>query len=95
MKKVALALLIAGTAAMAAMPASYKGCIACHGTKGEKNTMVPKSKPNTMSKAAIIAALKGYKTGKTNTYGKGAIMRGQAARLSGAQMTEIANYIGK
>ena len=95
MKKIALIALLTSTALMAAKPASYNACIGCHGIKGEKNTMAPASKPNMMKKADIVAALKGYKAGTTNKYGKGAIMRGFASRLSDAQMTEIANYIGK
>lgn len=95
MKKIALIALLASTALMANKPASYNACIGCHGIKGEKNTMAPASKPNTMKKADIVAALKGYKAGTVNKYGKGAIMRGFASRLSDAQMTEIAEYIGK
>ncbi len=95
MKKLALIALLATTALMAGKPASYNACIGCHGMQGEKNTMAPASKPNTMSKAAVVAALKGYKAGTLNKYGKGAIMRGFASRLTDAQMTEIANFIGK
>ena len=95
MKKIALIALLTSTALMAAKPASYNACIGCHGINGEKNTMAPASKPNTMKKADIIAALKGYKAGTVNKYGKGAMMKGFAARLTDAQMKEIADYIGK
>lgn len=96
MKKIALIALIASaTAVMAGKPAAFNACMGCHGLHGEKNTMVPASKPNTLAKADIVAALKGYKAGTLNKYGKGAIMRGFASRLSDAQMTAIAEYIGK
>ena len=96
MKKIALIALIASaTSLMAGKPASYNACMGCHGLKGEKNTMVPASKPNTMTKAEIVTSLKGYKAGTLNKYGKGGMMRGFAGRLSDAQMTEIAEYIGK
>jgi cytochrome c553 len=95
MKKIALIALLTSTALMAGKPASYNACIGCHGINGEKNTMAPASKPNTMTKAEIVTALKGYKAGTLNKYGKGAMMRGFASRLSDAQMQEIANYIGK
>lgn len=95
MKKIAFAALLATSALMADMPAAYKSCVGCHGQKGEKNTMAPASKPNTMTKAEIVESLKGYKTGSVNKYGKGSMMRGFAAKLNDAQMEEIANYIGK
>ncbi len=94
MKKIALVALLASTALMA-KPASYNACIGCHGMKGEKNTMAPQSKPNTLTKAEIVKALQGYKAGTLNKYGKGAIMRGFASRLTDAQMKEIADYLGK
>jgi cytochrome c len=80
---------------MAGKPASYNACIGCHGMNGEKNTLVPESKPNTLSKAEIVEALKGYKAGTLNKYGKGAMMKSFSARLTDDQMNEIAEYIGK
>lgn len=95
MKKIALIALLATSALMAGKPASFNACVGCHGMKGEKNTMAPASHPNSLTKAEVVAALKGYKAGTRNKYGKGAIMRGFASRLTDAQMKEIANYIGK
>ena len=92
-KTVCLSLLT--LTALLAQPAAYETCIGCHGKKGETNTMVSVSKPNTMSKSAIVEALKGYKAGTLNKYDKGSMMRGYASRLSNAQMQEIADFIGK
>jgi len=95
MKKIALTLLVAGACAFAAAPASYATCKACHGEHGEKNTMVSASKPDTLSKADVKAALEGYKAGTRNTYGKGMMMKPHASRLTPEQIDELANYIGQ
>lgn len=95
MKKIAMTLIVAGACAFAAAPASYNSCKGCHGEAGEKNTMVPQSKPNTLTKAEVKAALAGYKDGSVNKYGKAMMMKGQVARLTPEQIDELANYIGK
>ena len=95
MKKIAMTLIVAGACAFAAAPAAYNACKGCHGETGEKNTMVPQSKPNTLSKADVKAALEGYKNGSVNKYGKAMMMKGQVARLTPEQIDELANYIGK
>jgi len=95
MKKIAIASIasLALTAScFAGVPASCNGC---HGADGAKNTMVPASKPNTLKKADIVAALKGYKAGTQNTYKKGAIMHNFAKSLTDAQINDIANTWGK
>ncbi len=95
MKKIALTMIVAGACAFAAAPASYTTCKGCHGEHGEKNTMVPQSKPAEMTKAEVKAALEGYKAGTVNKYGKAMMMKGQVARLTPAQIDELANFIGK
>jgi cytochrome c len=95
MKKIAMTLIVAGACAFAAAPASYNTCKGCHGAAGEKNTMVPQSKPNSMTKAEVKASLEGYKAGTLNKYGKAMMMKGQVARLTPEQIDELANYIGK
>ncbi|MBL0708259.1 MAG: cytochrome C [Sulfurimonas sp.] len=87
-----LATLALATASMAAAPSS---CIGCHGANGEKNTMVKESKPNTMSKADIKTALAGYKAGTLNKYGKGAVMKGFAGRMTDAEVADTVDAWGK
>ena len=94
MKKIALIALLTSAALMAS-PASYNACKGCHGAKGEKNSMVPASKPNTLTKAEIVTALHAYKAGTRNKYGKGAMMKNFTRSLDDAKIQEIANFIGK
>ncbi len=89
MKKIVLGTLFAAATMMAA---NYAPCAGCHGAKAEKKAL---------GKSAIIAgwdaakteeALKGYKAG---TYGgpmKG-VMKGQVARLSDADIADLAKQI--
>ncbi|MFA6760990.1 MAG: c-type cytochrome [Sulfuricurvum sp.] len=95
MKKVAIASVLAlafSSALVAGVPASCNGC---HGADGSKNTMVPQSKPNTMTKAEIEESLKGYRAGTANHYGKGAMMVSFSKPLTDEQITEIAETWGK
>lgn len=72
----------------------YKKCVACHGANGEKAALGKSKIIKDMTKAEIVAAMKGYKDG---TYGgpmKG-LMKGQANPLSDADIQAIADYIGK
>ncbi|MEA3384751.1 MAG: cytochrome C [Campylobacterota bacterium] len=97
MKKIALTtLLVSGLALSAyAMPASYGKCVGCHGAKGERAFgSTPNKVPNKLTKAEVKTALIGYKDG---SYGgpQKMLMKGQSLGLSDAQITEIANYIGK
>ena len=69
-------------------------CAGCHGTSFEKKAMNVSKVVNELSKADIVTALKGYKDG---TYGGGmkALMKGQVAALSDADIEAIANKFGK
>ncbi len=87
-------LLAAGSllAASALYGASTAACAGCHGAHFEKKAMGKSKVVKDMSKADIIAALKGYKAG---TYGgamKG-IMAGQVKSLSDADIAAIADSI--
>ncbi len=94
MKKIALALIVAGSTLMAADGAAlYKKCVACHGANGEKKAL---------NKSAVIAgwdaakteeALKGYKAGTRNINGMGALMKGQVAAYSDADIKAVSAYI--
>jgi len=88
-KVIALGSLLATSAIYAAGTA---GCVGCHGSNFEKAAMGKSKVVKDMSKAEIVAALKGYKDG---SYG-GAMkmmMKGQVAALSEADMTALADAI--
>ena len=94
------ALIIAGvvlgfaTSAMAGAPAAYQKCAGCHGATGEKVALGKSKVIKDMSKADVVAAIKGYKDG---TYGgpmKG-LMKGQVAALNDADIQAIADFVGK
>ena len=94
MKKVLIAGLILVASASIASADAYKKCAGCHGAAGEKVALGKSKVISDMSKADIVAALKGYKDG---TYGgpmKG-LMKGQVASLSDADMQAIGDQIGK
>ncbi|MBN2824132.1 MAG: c-type cytochrome [Campylobacterales bacterium] len=94
MKKIAVSMLIAGaTMLMAEAPASYTACKACHGEKGEKGfAAAPTKVPANLTKEKIVESLNGYKA-KTITGPTAAMMYGQAANLTDAQIEELATYI--
>lgn len=74
--------------------ALFKKCAVCHGSAGEKPALGKSKVIKDMSKSDIENALKGYQAG---TYGAAskAIMKGQVASLTPAQITAIATVIGK
>lgn len=73
--------------------ALYQKCAACHGAKGEKAAL-GKSEVITGWKAdKTLEALKGYKAGTHNVHGMGALMKGQMAALSDADMKALADHI--
>jgi len=94
MKKVIIAGLILASAATVASADAYAKCAGCHGGAGEKSALNKSKIIKDMSKADIVAALKGYQDG---TYGgamKG-LMAGQVKGLSAADMQAIADKVGK
>ncbi len=74
--------------------ALFKKCSACHGPTGEKHALGKSKVIKDMSQADIVAAIKGYKDG---TYGGAmkALMKGQVATLSDADIEAIATHIAK
>jgi len=72
----------------------YKACASCHGANGEKAALNKSKIIKDMSKADVAAALHGYKDG---TYGgpMRGLMKGQVGSLSDADITAIAEKIGK
>jgi len=87
-KIVALASLLAPTL----YGAGTAGCKGCHGASFEKKAMGKSKVVKDMSKADIVAALKGYKDGSYGGAMKG-MMKGQVASLSDADMEAMANEI--
>lgn len=72
----------------------FKKCAACHGANGEKVALGKSKVIKDLSKEQIITAIKGFKDG---TYGGSmkALMKGQVASLSDADIEAVAEYIGK
>ena len=94
MKKIALSLLVTGAALMAADGAAlYKKCAACHGAKAEKAALGKSGIIQGRDAASIVADLNGYKAGTTNKKGMGALMKGQVATYSDADIEAVAAYI--
>jgi len=93
MKKVLVFLAVLGLST-AAMADAYAKCAGCHGANGEKKALGKSKVISDMSKADIVAALKGYKDGSYGGAMKG-LMKGQVASLSDADMTAIAEKVGK
>ena len=93
--KIVTALAVVGslTLANAADGADiYKKCAACHGLNAEKKAMGKSEVIAGWDTQKTIDALKGYKDG---TYGgpMKALMKGQVARLSDAEIEAVAKYI--
>ena len=98
MKKLAI-LTLAATVATTLMAADgatlYKKCAGCHGMHGEKKALGKSEVIKGWPKEKTVEALKGYKAGTRNVHGMGALMKGQVAALSDADMEAIAEYLSK
>ncbi|MEN4045388.1 c-type cytochrome [Sulfurimonas sp. NWX367] len=72
----------------------FTACSSCHGAHAEKKALGKSQIIKGWDKTKIITALKGYKDG---TYGGAmkAVMKGQAAKLSDADIKALAEYISK
>ena len=73
---------------------AYKKCASCHGNNGEKVALGKSKIIKDMTKAEIVASLKGYKDG---TYGGASknIMLPQVKDLSDNDIKDISELIGK
>ncbi|MEA1983165.1 MAG: cytochrome C [Campylobacterota bacterium] len=92
-KEIILASLLLASSTLIAD--AYQTCVVCHGKNGERAALGGKSLViKDMSKADIVASLKGYQDG---TYGRGmkAMMVQHTKDLTPAEIEEIANQIGK
>ena len=75
----------------ASSEANLAGCTGCHGKDFEKKAMNVSKIVKDMSNADIVTALKGYQEDKGGAMK--AIMKGQVAKLSDADIAEIATAI--
>ena len=95
MKKIviaSLATLALTTASIAAVNA--KACASCHGQNFEKHALGKSKVVADMTHAEIATALKGYKTGSYGGPMK-AVMKGQVAKYSNADLDAFSATIGK
>jgi len=81
-----------GLLSMTASAANTTACAGCHGADFGKSALGKSKIVKDMSQADIETALKGYKDGSYGGAMK-AIMAGQVAKLSEADITEIAKSI--
>ncbi|MDD2399576.1 MAG: c-type cytochrome [Sulfurovum sp.] len=94
MKKIAIAMVLAGsTLLMADAAATYAKCAGCHGTNGEKAALGKSAIIKGQDAAKTVEQLNGYKAGTLNIHGMGGLMKGQVASLDDAAIKEVADYI--
>lgn len=94
MKKLLSATLLfalSNTGMAADAPAKEALCQACHGAKGAAPIMNSYPKLNGQNKDYLISSLKDYRDGK-RTGALSAVMAGQAASLSDAEIEALAAY---
>ena len=90
-----LVFLAAGlvSSALAAEPAEWKKCVTCHGADGKKTSFGNDAIAG-MAKDQIVQDLKGYRAKTLDKHGKAKTgMYAQAAKLTDAQIEELATYI--
>jgi cytochrome c-type protein NapB len=90
-KMIAVAALLSPAVYAAANTAA---CAGCHGANFEKAALGKSKVVKDMTKDEIVKALKGYKDGSYGGAMKG-MMKGQVAKLSDADIEEIATKVGK
>jgi cytochrome c553 len=94
MKKIAIAMLFAGsTLLMADGAALFAKCAGCHGQKGEKAALGKSAIITGQDAAKTVEQLNGYKAGTLNQHGMGTLMNGQVKSMSDAEIKEVADYI--
>ena len=93
MKKIVLSALVVAATAASLSAASFAACAACHGAKGEKPALGKSEIIAGWDEAKVIASLNGYKAGTLNNHGMGAVMKGQVAKLSDADIADLAKQI--
>ncbi len=71
----------------------FHKCAICHGENGQKSSLSVSKIIAGMDKNELINILKEYQEGTRNVYGYGAMMRGQATKLTNKEMDEVATYV--
>lgn len=95
MRKVILSVAAASLVAVSASATDlYKPCVACHGANAEKVALGKSAVIKGWSVEQLVTSMKGYKDGSYGGAMKG-VMKGQVAKLSDAQIQELAEYISK
>ena len=89
MKKIVLGTMIAAASLMAA---NFGACAGCHGANGEKAALGKSQIIKGWPVEKSVEALKGYKDGSYGGAMKG-VMKGQVARLSDADIEDLAKQI--
>ncbi len=90
-KQSLIAIATLGMVSVAASAYDTKACAGCHGADFEKKAMNVSKIVKDMNHDDIVAALKGYKEGKGGAMK--AIMAGQVAKMSDADIEAIATQI--
>ena len=94
MKKIVIATLFAGsTLLMADGAALFAKCAGCHGQKAEKSALGKSAVIQGQDAAKTVEQLNGYKAGTLDQHGMGALMKGQVASMSDADIKAVADYI--
>jgi cytochrome c553 len=75
------------------VPAAYAACAGCHGKDGKLKALGKSVIIAGQAKADLVTKLNGYKAGTLNVSGMGALMKGQAEKLSDADIEAIATYV--
>jgi len=81
------------TLLMADGAALFAKCAGCHGQNGEKAALGKSAVIKGQDAAKTEEQLKGYKAGTLNQHGMGALMKGQVASMSDADIKAVSEYI--
>ena len=93
MKKIVLSAIFVAATAASLSAASFAACATCHGANGEKAALGKSEIIKGWGEAKTVASLNGYKAGTLNVHGMGAVMKGQVAKLSDADIADLAKQI--
>jgi len=92
MKKAIVLSVLLGLSSVV-MADAFQKCAGCHGAKAEKKALGKSIVIAGQSVAQTIKDLEGYKAGTRNAHGMGAVMKGQVATYSDADIKAVAEYI--
>lgn len=71
----------------------YTKCAGCHGADGKTKALGKSEVITGQSKEELVTKLNEYKAGTRNVAGMGALMKGQVATLSDADIDAVSTYI--